>query len=197
MMDYQNVKKFMLNKLRRKLSPKLYYHDLSHTLDVLKAAERLMDSEKLNPEERLIIQTACIFHDAGMLITYIGHEEASCQLAAEILPRFGYSQDQIRTIQQIILTTKLPQSARTTLEYIICDADLDYLGRRDFFVISHKLKYEWEIHQYRTISLKDWYKLQVAFLQNHRYFTTTARELRETVKQDNLRQILELFEGKS
>ena len=32
--------------------------------------------------------------------------------------------------------TKIPQTPLTKLEEIICDADLDYLGREDFFEIS-------------------------------------------------------------
>jgi len=194
-MDYEGVKSFMLDKLGKELSSDLYYHDLNHTLDVLHSAERLMVAENIDEYHQLLARTACIFHDSGMLITYIGHEEASCQLAEEILPGFGYSAGEIAIVNKMIMTTKLPQSATQKLEQIICDADLDYLGRKDFFMISHRLKHEWDIHQIKSITLKDWYKLQVSFLKNHEYFTQSAQQTRSALKQENLRQILELMNG--
>ncbi len=192
-MDYDGVKAFMLDKLSKELSPNLYYHDINHTLDVLHSAEILMGAEGIDAAEQLIVKTACVLHDAGMLKTYIGHEEASCKLAMEILPAFNYSKQEIERVNQMIMTTKLPQSATDRLEQIICDADLDYLGRNDFFMISHRLKYEWDLHDFKKTTLREWYELQVSFLTNHVYFTKAAIESREVMKQQNLREIMELM----
>jgi predicted metal-dependent HD superfamily phosphohydrolase len=194
-MDYDGVKAFMLDKLSKELSPNLYYHDINHTLDVLRSAEILMDAEQIDTSEQIIVKTACVFHDSGMLRTYVGHEEASCGLAIEILPAFNYPDQAIARINRMIMTTKLPQSATDPLEQIICDADLDYLGRNDFFMISHRLKFEWDIHNFKKTTLKEWYDLQVSFLTNHVYFTKAAIESREAMKQQNLREIIQLMNG--
>jgi len=194
-MDYDGVKVFMLDKLSKGLSTNLYYHDIFHTLDVLHSAETLMDAEGIDANEQLMVKTACVFHDAGMLNTYIGHEEASCKLALEILPTFNYPKQAIERINQMIMTTKLPQSATDRLEQIICDADLDYLGRNDFFMISHRLKYEWDIHNFKKTTLKEWYELQISFLTNHTYFTKAAIESREAFKQQNLNEIRQMMNG--
>lgn len=196
-MDYEGVKALMVEKLSKELSPSLYYHDIQHTLDVLHSAERLLEAENIEQQEQLIVKTACLFHDSGMLVTYIGHEEASCVIASEILPRFNYTKEAIEIINKMIMTTKLPQSATQTLEQIICDADLDYLGRSDFNMISHRLKYEWDTHSIRKTTLKEWYTLQVSFLKNHAFFTKSAIESREAVKQQNLFEILEMLNGTS
>jgi uncharacterized protein len=193
MMDYEGAKKYILNELKTKLKKSLYYHDLSHTMDVLDSALRLATSEKLPKTEITLLKTACIFHDAGMLNTYINHEEAACEIAARILPEYNYSPYEIETISKMIMATKLPQSASGKLEMIICDADLDYLGREDFFMISHKLKYEWEINQINTLSLKEWYELQVKFLESHTYFSETAIKTRLKGKEKNLAQIKQLI----
>lgn len=87
------------------------------------------------------------------------------------------------------MATKMPQSPHDHLGEIICDADLDYLGRNDFFVLSKKLFSELEI----TDGLKneqDWDKLQIVFLKNHHYFTKTAIEQRNPVKQLHLEEII-------
>lgn len=194
-MDYQGVKTFILNKLTSELNPNLYYHDLSHTMDVLDSVERLADMENLPEGERTLIRTASLFHDSGMLKTYIGHEEASCEITQALLPGFGYSEKEISSINSMIMATKLPQSAQTKNEQIICDADLDYLGRKDFFMISHRLRYEWDLFKLKSLSLKEWYFLQIDFLNNHTYFTKSAIETREMGKQQNLNQILEILNG--
>lgn len=194
-MNYEGVKAFMIEKLRNELDPSLYYHDINHTIDVLQSAERLLNAESIPEDGQLIVKTACLFHDSGMLRTYMGHEEASCEIAKETLPGYDYSAETIDTICKMIITTKLPQSAKTLTEKIICDADLDYLGRNDFYMISHRLKHEWELHQIKETSLKEWYQLQVDFLKNHQFFTKSAIESRDACKQKNLQEILELLNG--
>jgi len=194
-MNYSGVKTFILEKLSRELKPTLFYHDLNHTLDVLRSVERLATLEKITGDDLILLQTASLFHDAGMIKTYIGHEQASTELTQEFLPAFDFTPDQIGKINKMIMTTKLPQSATGALEQILCDADLDYLGRDDFFMIAHRLKLEWVIQKIKPTTLREWYFLQIAFLTNHRYFTKSANELREAKKQENLLQIKEIMKG--
>jgi uncharacterized protein len=188
-MNYEAVKKYILSRLERELNPDLTYHSVSHTIDVLQSAVRLADMEKINDEDKLLLQTACLFHDIGMLKTYRGHEEASVEICHEILPQFGYSTEDIKVIAGMILTTKLPQCAMHTLDKILCDADLDYLGRPDYFMIAHKLKYEWHILGFYNTSLYKWYIIQRDFLTNHKYFTKSAIDLRQKGKMENLHQV--------
>ena len=191
-MEYQKVKEDIIGRLRAELNPLLAYHNADHTLDVLEAATRLAGLENINGHDRDLLLTAALFHDTGMLQTYAGHEEASAEIAHEILPAYGYHTADINTIAGMILTTQIPQSAGTHLEKMLCDADLDYLGRDDFFMIAHQLRYEWNVLNFRHTTLREWYELQIIFLENHRFFTQTAREMRETTKAGNLRQIKEL-----
>jgi uncharacterized protein len=192
-MDFEGVKKYILNKLEHELKPNLYYHDIQHTLDVYRSAERIAALENVTQNEDYLIKTAALFHDSGMLRTYTGHEEASCQIATETLPGFGYDKHDIDVVCKMIMTTKLPQSATDKPEMIICDADLDYLGREDFYMISHRLKLEWNLLGVNPTTLREWYELQVKFLEEHRFFTKAAIESRDQGKQRNLEQIKELI----
>ncbi len=188
-MNYQAAKNFILHKLERELDPSLTYHSLSHTLDVLHSAERLAKLENIGEQDLVLLQTACIFHDSGMLVTYKGHEEASVEIVRENLPAFGYAPQDIDRIADMIMDTKLPQCAVDPLEKILCDADLDYLGRDDFFMIAHRLKYEWTVLNIHPTTLQQWYVIQRDFLTAHRYFTASAIKLRQEGKERNLRQI--------
>ncbi|MFO7613915.1 MAG: HD domain-containing protein [Bacteroidales bacterium] len=188
-MNFESAKRYILQRLERELDPRLIYHSLHHTLDVLDAATRLSNLEDIPAPEKILLQTACLFHDSGMLVTYDNHEDASIQIVKDTLPQFNYSVNEIDIINQMILSTKLPQKASLRLDQILCDADLDYLGRNDFFLIAHKLKLEWELMDVRQVTLSEWYYIQKDFLFNHRYFTLSAIRLRETGKLENLRQI--------
>jgi uncharacterized protein len=188
-MNYEGAKSFILNKLQKELDPRLTYHSVAHTNDVLESAVRLAVMEKVSDEDLIILKTACLFHDSGMLVTYRGHEEASIRLSREVLPSFGYDIDSIESISRMIETTKLPQCASQLLDKILCDADLDYLGRPDFFMIAHRLKYEWDVLKIHPTTLQEWYKIQKDFLTVHKYFTASAMRLRQAFKLENLKQV--------
>lgn len=188
-MNYETAKKFIFKKLEKDLDPRLTYHSIDHTIDVLESAERLAEMEQLQERDLIILKTACVFHDSGMLVTYRGHEEASIKICQENLPAFGYQEDDIETICRMIRTTMLPQCASKHLDKILCDADLDYLGRPDFFMIAHKLKYEWDVLDINPTTLLEWYAIQKNFLSVHKYFTKSAIKLRQARKMENLKQI--------
>jgi len=188
-MNYEGAKKFIINKLEKGLDPRLTYHSLDHTLDVLESAQRIADLEKVPEDQVILLKTACLFHDSGMLVTYRGHEEASIKICLETLPAFNYKEDDIEKICSMIKTTQLPQCAIESLDKILCDADLDYLGRPDFFMIAHRLKYEWDVLDFKHTTLQEWYQIQKDFLSSHKYFTKSAINLRQAYKMENLSQI--------
>lgn len=193
-MNLDGAKKYILNRLQHEINKNYSYHNVSHTINVYEACDRIAKEENLSKNKTDLLLTAALFHDSGMLISYIEHEEASTLMTKEILPEFDYSPEEIEEINKMILTTKLPQSAKTLEEKILCDADLDYLGRDDFYMIAHQLKYEWKINGINKLSLREWYELQISFLDNHKYFTQTESNLREKKKLKHLKEIKNLLE---
>jgi predicted metal-dependent HD superfamily phosphohydrolase len=191
-MQFENLKTTILSRLKTEIRPCFYYHDYYHTFEVWQATRRMAESEGIDDNYTTILETAALLHDIGMLESFEAHEEASVRYAKKILPTYGYSEIEIEEISHLILATQLPQQATTIGEKIICDADLDYLGRDDFFIIAHRLKYEWKC-QGRFFTLKEWYELQAKFLKKHHYFTKSAIDLREEKKRIHLDQILELL----
>ena len=83
-MNYEGAKNYILRKLERELDPRLTYHSISHTLDVLESAIRLAELEKISEDDLILLKTACLFHDSGMLVTYKGHEDASIAFVLDI-----------------------------------------------------------------------------------------------------------------
>ncbi len=195
-MYVESLQKYIIELLEENLDPRLTYHSPTHTIDVMTSAMRLADMEKLNGHNRDLLKTAALLHDIGMLHKYEEHEVESAEMAGEILPGFGYKEENIDEIKEMILSTRIPQSATSKLQRILCDADLDYLGRDDYHILSLSLKYEWDTMQINPTTLREWYQLQVDFLTNHEYFTKSAHKLRNDKKMEFLDQIKEICQFK-
>ena len=185
---YDDLEEFILDKLERELPKYLYYHNLKHTVDVVIQSEIIGRGEGITDEEMLLLKTAALFHDIGQTVQSKDHEEISAQIAREILPKYQYTSEQIETICSIIKATKLPPNPKTLLEKIICDADLDYLGRKDFIAVSNNLYRELR-EQNLVGDINEWNRMQIKFLTNHQYFTQTANNLREVNKQTQIERL--------
>ncbi len=173
-------------QLLHRLSPKLTYHDFAHTVsDVVPAARMLAEAENLPEYDQILLLTAAYYHDVGFLEQRQGHELVSARIAGESLPHFGYSRTEIACIQDLIMATKLPTNPQTLMQKLIADADLDSLGRTDFWSRSMALRAEMAAQQI-YFSDADWYANQIAFLSSHRYWSEAARQLRDAQKALNL-----------
>ena len=187
---YIKAEKYIVNRLKKELPSNLYYHSLRHTLDVCAAVERLALMEGIEGDDIFLLKTAALYHDAGFVHQYSNNEDLGAGLAQEVLPRFGYTQEQIEKIGRLIRATKVPQKPKTHLQQIICDADLDYLGGDEFHMIADNLKRE--LMEREIIGTdKQWDQLQVKFLESHTYFTKTAIRLRRENKLARLEEVKE------
>ena len=183
--------KYILQYLKEQLPDNLTYHGLHHTLDVLDAALKIAASENLSEEEIKLLRIAILYHDAGFTTKYKDHEDKGCEMARKNLPAYGYNHKEIETVCGMIAATKIPQTPHNLLEKIICDADLDYLGRDDFHKISHSLFEEMKIYSHLHDE-KEWNKIQKKFLEKHHYFTEFGKKNREHKKQQYLQEISQL-----
>ncbi len=187
-MDYLKAKSYIVSQLKEELPSVLYYHCYEHTMDVHRSAVKLAHLEGIGKEDLVLIKTAALFHDSGFLKSYVRHEQFGAAIAQQVLPDFGYSPNEVRKICGMIKATRIPQTPSTHLEKILCDADLDYLGRSDYYEVSGMLKRELETLN-RISTEKEWNDLQVGFLEQHSYFTESATQMRAAAKDDRLREL--------
>jgi adenylate cyclase len=192
LIQFTDIQEVILDKLERELPDFLFYHNVKHTVDVVTEVELIGWAEGCNDEEILLLKTAALFHDAGHTVSYDDHEYQGTLLAREILPGYGYTEEQINRICSIVMSTKLPPKPADLLEQIICDSDLDYLGRSDFIPVSNTLFEELKA-QDKITNLNDWNRMQVKFISGHQYFTATARSLREVNKKLQIERIQSLI----
>ena len=186
--NYRKAERHIMKVLKDGLPDNLHYHGIHHTYDVVKAVERIAILEGVMDEDIFVLKSAATYHDAGFVEEYDNNEPIGARLAEEILPKYGYTDQQIEQVKELIYATIIPHSPKNKLEQIICDADLDYLGRDDFFEISETLRRELRDHG-KINSDRLWDEIQVKFLTQHKYFTKSAKKLRDTKKAEHLEAI--------
>ena len=185
---FLKLKSRILELLRTELDPRLTYHSPEHTEDVIEQVGRLAEAENITDKRLLhLMNIAALFHDTGFLRSYKGHEEDSCAIMRDTCSGM-LNEQELKLIEGMIMATQLPQAPVTLPERIICDADLDYLGRDDFEPISMTLK-----NEFMTFGVvkneEEWDRLQVSFFDSHNYFTKTSIRERCPVKMRHLERL--------
>jgi uncharacterized protein len=183
--EFEKIKRGVLHQLDN-LQPSLTYHTPGHTLDVLAQCERIAAAEGVTGAKDLfLLRVAALYHDTGFLNRYDHHEEESCRIFLTDATRLCITESDKRDVLHMIMATRIPQQPATLAEMILCDADLDYLGRADFYKIGDTLRQEFISHGI-VANDEGWRELQLRFLKAHVYHTASSRRLREPVKQKNL-----------
>ncbi|WP_258543251.1 adenylate/guanylate cyclase domain-containing protein [Parvicella tangerina] len=186
--NYRKAERHIMKILKAELSPNLHYHGIHHTYDVVDAVERLAIMEGVLDEDIFVLKSAATYHDAGFVEQYDKNEPIGARMASEILPLYGYTEEQVSLVHRLIYATIVPHNPQTKLEEIICDADLDYLGRDDFHQIADTLRRELRDHG-KINSDRMWDEIQIKFLEQHRYFTKSAIKLRQEKKLKHIEEI--------
>ena len=194
--DEEKFRLETINKLKKGLSSELYYHHIAHTLDIFESAVRLAGWEGIEGRQLTLVKVAALLHDVGFINAYKGHEEEGCAEARRCLPSEGFTEDEIESICGMIMATQLPQSPKTQLEMILCDADLDYLGRDDYDEIAPRLFKE-IVARDASFTEEAWLDMQISFLSSHTYFTESALERRQAGKEAKLKELIALRDKRS
>jgi uncharacterized protein len=188
-MKITKLKKYVMAKMEAEKSDSLTYHGPHHTIDVLNACNAHIKRLKIAPKDAYLLRTAALMHDIGVMWEYFNHEEVAMQYVKDTLPDWGYTIQDMEIICGMIRATRLPQSPTNLLEQIICDSDVDYLGTDRFYQIGETLFKEFLV--YKVVKDEEsWDRLQIKFLDNHKYFTAFGQKVREPVKRKYLLEII-------
>jgi len=168
----------------------LVYHNIDHTIRVVKNAELIGTYENLNEEEMDIVKIAAWFHDVGYLKKYMDHEEVSIQIAAGFLNDKGADREHVDRITESIRSTVVPQQPADKVSAVLCDADMMHLGMEQYPGIIGKLRDEWENMGVISLSEKKFIKTSIKTLMNHKFHTAYCRKELSGIKEQNLRNLV-------
>ncbi|HLG39180.1 MAG TPA: Pycsar system effector family protein, partial [Chitinophagaceae bacterium] len=100
--------------------------------------------------------------------------------------------DHIRQVKNCILATKYPQNPSSLLEQVICDADMIHLGKKEYWERATLIREEWALTRGGIFDDREWYKLNVEFLNGHRFHTAYCNDNYGKRKSKNLMFISKL-----
>jgi predicted metal-dependent HD superfamily phosphohydrolase len=186
----QDAQQFVKHFISSKVDKSFVFHNIDHTLQVVKASEIIGAQNDLSERDHLCLLLSAWFHDTGYANGAYQHEESSQKIVSSFLAGKGIEQEITNIVNNSILATKIPQTPSNLIEQILCDADLFHLGSEDFTARTKLLRQELNNLQDREVDKKEWRQLNIEFLQRHRYFTNYGREVLEPIKQQHLNRLL-------
>lgn len=185
----EDVEKYVSDYFHKHNDPRLVYHNLAHTREVVSAAQQIANHYQLNEQDYFTVTVAAYFHDTGYFEDAFNHEIKGAELADQFLFKHDVTDEVRGQVKNAILATKIPQTPNSQIDNIICDADLFHLGLPDFRQKGKLMHKEAELIHKKDISKLDWRKRDIQFMETHRYHTDYAILLLNDQKQANISKL--------
>jgi predicted metal-dependent HD superfamily phosphohydrolase len=169
------------------------FHNLQHTLDVVKAAEEVGLQSAMSEDELESVIIAAWLHDIGYVDGAQDHELKASVKAKELLALWGAPYKKIMEVTEAIMATKVPQQPKSLIGKVLCDADLYHLSTDQCQRKSDKLREEWELVMNKTMTEEEWVQSNVEFMENHHYHTPYGQAVLQQGKKKNIKKLRKLF----
>ena len=169
------------------------FHNLGHTLDVVKAAEEIGINSQLTEDELEAVTIAGWLHDIGYVEGAKDHERKAADKARELLTEWGMPQKRILDVTEAIMATKVPQQPRSLISKVLCDADLHHLSTDACQEKANLLREEWASIGDKVLDDTEWLKTNLAFMENHEYHTPYGKSVLQQRKKKNIKKLRKLI----
>lgn len=170
-----------------KVSKSVMFHTVEHTKEVVAACEKMAEYYSVPDDDRVALLLAAWFHDTGYSSGQSNdHESVSIKLAKDFLTAHSAPPVLVAKVTGCINATRMPQNPSSTIEMILCDADLFHLGTGSFREKSKLLRKELKEFGHEELSKGEWKHNNIAFLEAHKYFTSYGQENLQPEKEKNL-----------
>lgn len=184
MIKLQDIEEMVTKMFDDEAPPNLYFHNSSLVKNISNQVELISRAENLPEEDFINLKLASVFLLTGFITDYEKPMEASSRLVEELLPRYGFNQENVESTKRIIKNsyTSQPESFSDS---ILHDARYDYLGRVDYLKLTDRLLRE--LSEYgKHVDRKSWVEVQKRYLNDHEFKTKTARLLRSVTLEDQI-----------
>lgn len=184
MIKLQDIEEMITKMFDDEAPPDLYYHNSALVKSISNQVELLSTAEKLSDEEFINLKLASVFMYTGYISDYEKPMEASLRLVEEIIPRYGFDNENIKVTCRIIKNS-YNDYQETLSDRILHDAKYDYLGRVDYLKLTDKLLREQKEYGKHSDN-KSWIEVQKKLLSDHEFLTDTARYLRSVSVEEQI-----------
>ena len=185
MIKLQDIEEMVIKMFDDEAPPNLYFHNSSMLKNICNQVELLSRAENLPDEEFINLKLASVFFLTGFISDYEKPMEASLRLVEEILPGYGFSQENVESTKKIIRNC-FTDNEESLADNILHDARYDYFGHLDYMKLTDKLLRERTEYGKHTDNIT-WIKFQIKQLSDHQFKTNTARLLRNVPLEDQIK----------
>ena len=189
MIKLQDIEELITKMFDDEASPNLYFHNSVLVKNISNQVELLSAAENLTEEEFINLKLASVFLLTGYISDYEKPMEASFRLVEEILPKYGFDQENIELVKKIIKNSFLGIHESLS-DNILHDARYDYMGRVDYIRLTEKLLRERTEYGKHTDN-KTWIDIQIKQLSEHDFISDTAKLLRSVQAEDQIAALKE------
>jgi adenylate cyclase len=180
----QDIEDMIIKLFDDEAPPDLYFNNSSLVRNICNNVELFSRAENLSEEDFVNLKLASVFLLTGYMYDYEKPMEATSRLVEEILPGYGFNQDNIESTKRIIINSYTDKQESLS-DNILHDARYDYLGRVDYIKLTDKLLRERTEYGKHSDS-RTWIDIQRKLLSDHEFLTSTARLLRSISAKDQI-----------
>jgi adenylate cyclase len=185
MIKLQDIEEMVTKLFDDEAPPNLFFHNSSLVKNISNQVELLATAESLPKEEFINLKLASIFLFTGYISDYEKPMEASLRLVEEILPKYGFNQENVELTKKIIRNS-FSCKLESLSDNILHDARYDYLGRVDYMKLTDKLLKERTEYGKHPDNIT-WVEIQKKQLVDHEFITKTAKLLRSVPVEDQIK----------
>jgi adenylate cyclase len=191
LMKLQDIEEQVFKLFDDEAPPDLYFHNSALTKSICMQVELISRAESLSDEEYVILKLAAVLLLSGYISDYDDPMDASCRNAMEMLPKYGFKDDDIEQTKRLIINS-YTGSPVTISEMILHDARYDYLGRIDYIKQTERLFKE-QMAYGKVNDRTKWNNEQRLFLAGHVFFTNSAKVLRSITLEEQIKNLENYF----
>jgi adenylate cyclase len=184
MLKLQDIEEMIIKLFDDEAPPNLYFHNSALVKNICNIVELISTAERLPDEDFVNLKLASVFLLTGYISDYEKPMEASLRLVEEILPEFGFSNENVDLTSKIIRSS-YNEKCDTLVSKILHDAKYDYLGRVDYLKLTDKLLRE-RTEYGKHPDNSSWIETQKKVLIEHEFMTATAKILRSVSVEEQL-----------
>lgn len=168
---------FVKQYLNENLTDKCSFHNYDHTENIVRYCDAIGMSMDLGKQDLMTLHLAAWFQETGFCSHPQNHEEVSASIARDFFTEKGLDEETINSIAECILSTRKPQQPVSLIAQVLCDANMYYMADKNYLYKIEKLRLELAELFNTTFTDEEWLLENINKLNNHFYFTSSARKL--------------------
>jgi len=162
------------------------FHNYSRTVSIVRNCDALGVSMNLGGQELKLAHLAAWFTELGFSEDHRNYQARSVKLAREYFRTKKLDDGIFEKLEECILSTRVPQQPVSVISQLICDAAMYHLAEKDSLQLADALRAELAAVAQVEYSDEEWISEYIKMINNHFYFTRTARELFQKRKEKTL-----------